>query len=170
MDQLETAAAQVTHDAVCSRYAAQYAERRQFRLFGAGEHAHAYTAPPLHLGDELSPILRVAYRRGGDGVVARHTHRAQQRPEAFDVQERLIDARRIQPAGVVQIAAEAAQDSLIEQGQGGAQQSLEHDQTDRVGTNVNYAIAFVRVGRLFDEARSFSRLPQYATSPGRRPA
>ena len=170
MNQFEAAAAQIAHDAVRPRYSAQHAERSHFGFFGAREHAHAKTAPSLHLGDEPGPVLGVAHRRGGDGVEARHAHRAQQYPETFDVQERLIEALRIEPAGVVQIAAEAAQDSLIEQGQGSAQQSLEHDQTDRVGTNVNYAIAFVRVGRLFDEARSFSRLPQYATSPGRRPA
>ena len=74
MDQLETPAPQVAHDAVRLRAAAQHAERRHLRFFGAREYAHAKTAPPLDLGDELSPVLRVAHRSGGDGVEARHSH------------------------------------------------------------------------------------------------
>ena len=101
MNQFEATAAQIAHDAVRPRNSTQHAERSHFGFFGAREHAHAETATPLHFGGEPSPVLGVAHRRGGDGVEARHPHRAQQVTEPLDVQERPLDPLRIEPAGVV---------------------------------------------------------------------
>ena len=94
-----------------------------------------------HLAHEFLAVGGVAHRRRRQQVERRHLHVVGERDEAVDVGERHLDALRVEPAGCVQAAGQAAQHLLVEYRQRRAAGAFVDDEADRVRADVDDADA-----------------------------
>ena len=135
--QLEAAAAQVAHHAVGVGHAADHAETREARLVLAAHDVGLDAGSPLELAHEVGTVGGVADGGRRQQVERRHLHVVGERGEAVDVGQRHLDAFRVQPAGGVQPAGEAAQHLFVEHRQRRAACPLVDDEADRIRAHVD---------------------------------
>ncbi len=91
----------------------------------------------LDLAHEIGAVLGVADRRRRQHMEARHRNGARQRDEAAQILGREPDAVGMQPAGLVDVAAEAAQHLFVEQHARRAVEPVIDDETQRVGADID---------------------------------
>ena len=144
--QLEAAAAQVAHHARGIGHAADHAEAREARLVLAAHDMGLDAGPPRELAHEVLAVGGVAHGGGRQQVERRHLHVVGERGEAVDVGQRHLDAFRIEAAGGVEAAGQAAQHLFVEHRQRRPACPLVDDETDRVRADVDDADAALADG------------------------
>ncbi len=140
--QLERAAAKVAQHALGLRHAEQQPLGGKPRLLIAGEDAHRGARHArADAGDELRAVGRVAHGGRRQHLERRGLHPLGEDLVARGDGQRLRRGLVVQPAGLVQAAAEAEHGLLVEDGVRVAPRALEDDEPHRVGAEVHHAEA-----------------------------
>ena len=137
--QLEAAATQVAHDARRVGHAAHHAVARKARLVLAAHDMRLDARPALKRMHELRTVRGVAHCRRREKIERRHFHVVSKRGEAVDIGQRHLDARRIELAGGIQSAGQAAQNLFIEHGQRRAAGALVDHEANGIRADVDDA-------------------------------
>ena len=158
VDQFERAAAEIADDAVGAVNSGDDAERGKPRFLLARKHLDRHAAGGLGLSDERGTVLGLAHGGGGDRIDFFDLHHVAERPKAPQRAERLLDRVGRQPAFRSNLAAEAAENLLVEDRSGAADQPLVDDEADGVGADVDDGDRTnVRQPAVGFERRRFSR-------------
>ena len=137
--EFEAAAAEVGHHAGCVGYGAEDPPRARHRFVGAAQDLDCPSAHSLQMAGEFGPVAGVAHRRGRIGLEPVHP---QQRGDIDEPQERLFGkraARRVQPAGAVQVRAELAGRLVVEERAEAVQPVAIDNQPHGIGADIDNA-------------------------------
>jgi hypothetical protein len=137
VDQLERAAAEVADDTVSVVDGRDHTQRRQLCLARAGQNLDGRAEDAFGAADEFGAVVGLAAGRSGDHEGAADMHDAAQRTKAAQRRQRARHRIGRKQARGVHLAAEAAQDLLVEERRQAARQRLVDDETNRVGADVD---------------------------------
>ncbi len=134
---LDTAAAEIADHTRGIGNASQHAKRREPSLFRTRKNTHADGEALLDVVDEFGAVLGIAHRCRCQHIDARRAGGAGQRDEALQIGLGERDTLGAQPIGLLETAAEAAHDLLVEQRPRRAARPVIDNEAERIRTDID---------------------------------
>src|SRR6185369_12551670 len=141
IDQFQTAAAQVAHDAIRFGDRRQHTFAGQLRLAFGAQH-FAAEADTIDLADERAAIFGFADSGGGQHISPFDPHVIDQQPEPAQRGERLVAGGRGERAALFEARAESGENLLVKNGSGNARRASVDHKANRVRPDIDNGYGF----------------------------
>ena len=138
IDKFQASATHIAHDPISMMKPGNDGERGAVGFLSAAQHFDVATQCFTNFLQKLRAVFGFTGRGGRDHFQLAHLHLLAQNAKPPHRRQRLIDAVIVQQPGFGNAAAQTAQDFLVEKYRRRPRQSFINDQSNRVGTNVDY--------------------------------